>query len=415
MSSTSFWKNTQVAKKIGVTDATVAHWLRLAELGKTKLELFKTANRTYLKATEKNLHELLRLKQQGLRYRAKSTTVKVELDQKIYQIFSPDELMSLYINLTCYKTIPLKYSYYDIGAERYVASYLEAIQDNSSYAHAEKKLIDNIAPYIIAKMQKIELLNLVEIGTANATFQIKNILENLIQTGNFGKYISVSTSEDMLNLRAKNLSDWFGVDPVDINADLEEQVIQNELFKEKPNLSTVNLYLVLEAYLGNAKNTISLLSNLRETMTPNDYLLTSVNFAKDDSILNQKSNRISSAHDSRHTWLFKLLGLDKHIDISFYEYNDKTKTRVSYFTMNKNLELEIQINDELKTIFLERDSRITFFFSKKYDLHTYLDIFSKVGFHIEQMTLSEDEGEAVFLLSQKKNELTSYDLFDNLS
>jgi hypothetical protein len=406
----SILRNIQVARQYNVTPATVGNWIEQARNNKIKITLTSVNGKYYIEDSAENRLELERLKQQGVKFRSKQNdVVKVNVDPKIYDIFTEEQLVSLFVNISYYNFIPVKLSYTGEGAFHFDAGFRKSIENPISGQSLELSLIEkyfeSISKRIIIENSKdSKKINLIELGADNSTYAVIDGLHFLKDHDFLNKYISVGISEDMAKIRQDNIKNELDVETSKYIFDIEENVLRNILFKEKENNSYINLCTLLFSSLSNIRNVPALLGNLVESLSPDDYLLVST-ILGDDTGNDRVQNKNSQSVVKRHSWLLDLLGLTPYISAQFFDYEVGTRKRSGYFIMNRDVEVTFQINGKEYPILLERDKKITFFVSYRYVIGELMSFFKNAGFVIDQFNTDSEERFGLFLLRIKKRSI----------
>lgn len=390
-------RNIHVARKYNVTPATVGNWIELAKNRRINLSLTTINGRSYIEDTDLNHLELQRLKNQGVKHRAKSTSVRITPDPKIYKIFTEDQLISLFANISYYNMIPVKFSYTDVGAQYYNAFFKESLNNVKSAGYKEMSIINSNFLSIVGKFEGAASVNLVEVGTGNIGSTAKSLIEEFKKNNQLSTYISISSSDKMLEIRKKDLEPKIKNKISSYKMDIEENVIRNILFKENKDLKTRNLCLVLQGFLGNVRNTSVVLSNLAESMSNNDYICMSVALVDENSV-DKTDSKVGDNFEQKHIWLLEVLGISKYIDTKHYEYDAFKKLRSSHFTLLQNVEIVFQIDGREIVLYLERDRVITFFINYRFTLTEVIKLFDDAKLRVEQYHAYKDGGLGLFLV-----------------
>ena len=399
-------RNIQIAKQYNVTPATVGNWIDQARSNKINLELTSVNGKYYIEDVESNRLELERLKKHGVKFRSKQNgIVKIDVNPKLYEIFSEEQLVSLFVNISYYNLIPVKFSYTGQGAVHFEDGFKKSIQNPDSAQSLElgliQKYFESISERITSESHSSnKKINLIELGADDSTYALLNGLQYLKEHDTLHKYISVGISEDMAKIRANNIHNSLQVEAWKYIFDIEENVIRNLLFKEKDNNNFINFCTLLFSNLSNIRNVPALLGNLVESLSPDDYLLVST-ILGDSSGVDKIQNKSSQNIVARHSWLLELLGLSPYISTQYYSYDSTNRLRSSYFVMNRDVEVNFQINGKNYPLLLQRDRKITFFISNRYTLSELMTFFSNAGFIVDQYNCDREEKFALFLLRSK--------------
>ena len=397
-------RNINVARKYKVNPATVGNWIDQAKSGRIDLELTSVRGRTYLEDTEHNHLELQRLKEQGVKFRAKNlnTVVKITPDPKIYEVFNEKQIISLITNIQEYNTIPVKFSYNEEGAKYYYQAIQAEIKISGTNTFLEEKTLNYyVKNFIHSLMKQGKKINLVEIGPDYSAHLIKDVIDYLQENKALNKYISIGMSEEMYKIRKKNLLETHGILPIKYIRDIEEELIRDILYLEKmEDSNVVNVCLYLNSAITNVKNINHLLGNFTESMIGDDRLIINTLLAditKKDFV-SKKLN--IDVRNNRHKWLIQMLGLEKSITIEAIEVIPVLGSRRVNLILDKTVEIEFLIQNKKFTLKLEQDQKINIFFSKKLLLEDFSPMFVSSNLILEQYNLLSETNNGTFFLKK---------------
>ncbi len=395
-------RNIQVANKYNVTPATVGNWIEQAKNRRINLELSGINGKFYIEDTENNHKELARLKEQGAKFRAKSAGAPIQItpDPRLYEVFTEDQLIGLFYNISNYNTIPVKYSYSGKGADYYNTGIQELLSDKNSSEYDTVQLVNANFKQIAEKFSGKLKANLFEIGHDCATYAVKGAVDTLRQQEVLNNYFSLSISKQMNRIRQANLSKWFNLELKAFDIDLEEELARKVLFNQKIDSDVVNICLLLFSTITNVKNLPRLLSNLYDSIDSNDYVLVSTALT-DETKKDKISKYAPLSFIQRFQWLTDYLGISDYINMNNFNYDSEQRMRSRYFVVNQDLEINFNIGGEQHMLKLHRDHKITYFYSYRYTLIELIDLFRKSGFIVDQYNSSQKEDLGLFYLRKK--------------
>jgi hypothetical protein len=392
-------RNIDVSKKIGVSPATVKNWIEYSLIGKANLDLTKIGPKHYIEDSVENIDKMYKLKNQGVKYRSKTEWITVEPDEKLYDIFSEDQLVDLMNNIMFHKYIPMKYSYTKQGVEAYfnaVTEELKNIKDQSQniVATESQRLNTYLMEITDRYAKKGKKINLIEVGHDYQTYCLKETLKNLLEGDSIKSYISISTSPDMHKIREKTIKDVFKLPQINFKAytrDIEKVSIADILDEAKDGDDSVNIILLLRATISNYLNPQVILSRLYESMYFNDYVALSTTLTdetKKDRV--EREVNMSSQRAKRYDWLLKTMNLYKYVDMISYSYDLSTAERHRSCTTNSYLNFTLDIKGKKRTYEISRDFRIDYLYSKRFTLVELQELLSQY-FEIHQFNTINKE------------------------
>jgi hypothetical protein len=401
-------RNIDVSNKIGVSPATVQNWIRYSLSGKIHLDLTKIANRHYIEDTIENIDRMQKLKNQGVKYRSKTDWITVEPVEKFYEIFTETQIIDLINNIKFHHNIPIKYSYTYQGIKFYADAIEDELKENNNAISKSAEQANQYLKEIVSRFAgKNYQINLIEIGHDFQTYEVQEAVKTLIKGGNLRKYISVSISKEMHELREKTLKKNLGLRDDQFKSvykDYETESLQSLLFHEKQkdihedeDTKIINICLYLTGTLGNYLHPEVLLNRLAEGLDEEDFIVisTALTDRKGNDLIERESNN-SANRAKRHDWLLKYLNIHKYIDMSGYEYSLEHRMRIKTGILRDHIELKVKIGNNYQYIQLPRDFKLVYFMSKRFGSEEILNLIEPM-YKIQQMNTMNNE-QIVFLL-----------------
>jgi len=287
--------------------------------------------------------------------------------------------------------IPLKFEYLKDGSKKW-----DSLVKSKDYdlGFTESQLIKKYAPEVFLEIKN--KVNLLDLGCGNGDKSI--IFLNKIKYKR--KYIGLDISKSMLDLASQNISKKFPFINLETHKiDFEEGNFAHitESLREK-NYST-NFILFLGNTLGNVSDKSRVLSNIRESMTLNDYLLIGIelfDIKKTQNILNHyKGNRIWQDNIFNSLEYFGLKQSDGFFEVLFNKNKDQVEAR---FVLNKDKELKCGS----RKIKLKKKNKILLMVSYKANPTSIQILLAETGFIIKRIFFNENEDYALILCKPSK-------------
>jgi uncharacterized SAM-dependent methyltransferase len=206
------------------------------------------------------------------------------------------------------------------------------------------------------------------------------------------RYAPIDISKEMLDMAIKNVKSRFGnVDCQPSQLDFELGNFSDIIYELKKD-GWSNLLLFLGSTLGNQSDRNRVLTNFRDSMTSDDFLIVGVeltNVLKVNRLLSQYQGKIV---DDFVYFIPEKIGIkrtDTKYDVS---WNDRLN-QIEVKMILKN-DMNVKIGSE--RFKLEKDEQILLAISVKFTDGSITKLLSDVGFRTELLTTTEDRG---YLLS----------------
>ncbi len=288
--------------------------------------------------------------------------------------------------------VPLKYNYATKKGAMAWDRIAKARQDPKvrGINSIEGALLSNKADYFLAPYKNFKKINIIDIGCGNA-YPVFPLLDRLIKNKVAVRYAPVDISQEMTAIATKNVKKAFPRTEIIPNIVDFERGHFSEIVYDLRRDGYVNFLLFLGSTIGNVSNIPRVLTNFRDSMTSEDYLVVGVelvNLAKINKLLTHYTLKDVS-----------------DLVFSVLDYYGGKKTSGKYevrFNYDSNqVEMTFKFNKDVKfkidkeSIFLEKDDELLLAISVKFTDWSFTKLFSDVGFRIEIFTSSAEKGYAL--------------------
>jgi uncharacterized SAM-dependent methyltransferase len=282
--------------------------------------------------------------------------------------------------------IPLKFQYLGEGSKNWdkIAKYrlktggITAIEFNL----LRKKIKLFLDPY-----SNIKKINVIDLGCGNGIASYP-VLEELQRRKIKFKYIPIDISKELLNMAVKNVKAKFGnVECKAFQLDFESGNFSDVIYELKEG-DSVNLLLFLGSTLGNFSDRNRILTNFRDSMSSDDYLIIGVeltNLYKIHKILPYYRGKLT---EDFLYFIPEKIGIKRKDTIFDVGWNESKKQIEARMILRKDI--EVKIGSE--KFILEKGEQILLGISVKFTEETLTKLLSDVGFRTELLTTSEDRG-----------------------
>ncbi len=268
-----YYKNSQIAKKYGVSRPTVGKWLESALEGQNNLETIKVNNRFYIKNNENNRIELERLRGKGQKYRNKVVYEKIDLNPKFFESYSENQGARVLSDLENHGVIKFENSLFGGNVDKW-AKFSEGVltkrrSNIPSQTDSFKKVVSSVLP----QLEKYKKVNIFDFGL-DCGIQVKLLLKELQRLNINVEYKYVSREKDFFEISRTNLSSSSKEVKLGyLESGIEEESIKKELFFAKEDESVCNLLLFLGNTINYHEDYLDFLTKISEILTKDDFVL----------------------------------------------------------------------------------------------------------------------------------------------
>lgn len=281
--------------------------------------------------------------------------------------------------------IPLKFAYLGPGATNWdnVASHRE---EGGGINSVEGQLLQKKASILTSSFGSVKKINVIDIGCGNG-FPVFPILEQLEKDNIDFRYVPVDISPELLDLAEANVSQEFGKDVKvkKIQLDFELGNFSDITYDLKSD-GSANFLFFLGSTLGNHSDRSRVLTNFRDSMTTEDFLVIGVeatNLAKINKILTYYNDE--TAKDFVY-FIPEHIGI-KREDTQFdVRWNGGINQVESRLTIKQDV--RVKVGEE--EFVLEKDESILVARSVKFTESTVTDLLSGVNFRNELLTTNPE-------------------------
>ncbi len=239
-------------------------------------------------------------------------------------------------------------------------------------------LEEKMSAFLDALPKNLEKINLIDIGCGNG-YPVFPILRALKGRKMSFRYVPLDISGEMISRAVKNIKKEFGsLQHKDILFDVEQGNFANIAYNLKSD-GSYNLFVYLGSTLGNQPDMNRVLSNFRDSMDANDYMLIGVqlnNLAKIDGMLSHYDVKFTS--DFLY-YIPEAIGIKK-MGTEYSAIWNEQKNQVEIRIMLKNSQ-KVRIGQHSFT--LNKNERLFISRSVKFTSWTLTKLLTDVGFRTE--------------------------------
>jgi uncharacterized SAM-dependent methyltransferase len=387
--------NTEIANTFNVSKTTVSRWLEGSVEGRNNLIVEKRDKKVYVLKNEHNYAEMLKLKEEGIKYRASTSYVEVSPKQEFYEVFNESQQIEIINNLELRKEILHKYTYINGGAGMWDVFYTKSMTSGTYLTPFRvMNLLENNFDYIEYKIKRFDKVNIIEVGPGNGK-PIKDFLDRLNKANKLNSYVALDISQNMCEIVERNIKDWFPNILVKYYiCDIENYDISKVLFESKynhePDESVINIVMYLGSTIGTHRDIHTILRNFSNGMTKDDLLIVSNTL---DTTKNRSGVGFAKSEDSvlQNSWIPKWMG----INISHCEFETKYDSyqggwKTLYFKPDQDYCINFNFSDISRKVYLAKGEEIIVWRHKMSVLKSLIQDFEATELQPIQLSLEND-------------------------
>jgi uncharacterized SAM-dependent methyltransferase len=282
--------------------------------------------------------------------------------------------------------IPLKFAYLGKGAINFDKE-ARTRAKTGGINMVETELLQRRIKNFLSTFSEIKKLNIIDIGCGNG-YPVMPVIDELLKNNIDFRYVPIDISEEMLNISKKNLIKKYGkIEIKSFQLDFELGNFSDLMYELKHDGST-NLLLFLGSTLGNFSDKHRVLTNFRDSMMKDDYLIIGVeltNFSKINKILPYYQGKTSLDFIYFIPEKIGINRIDTRYEVS---WNDKLNQVEVKMILKKDILVRIG-SERFK---LEKDEQILIGRSTKFSEWSITKILSDTGYRTELLTTNKERG-----------------------
>jgi uncharacterized SAM-dependent methyltransferase len=399
----NFLKNSHIAKLYNISRPTVGKWIIAAKNNDNLLELVEIDGVEYIIDSKHNHKEIENLKYKGGKYRNKIGYELLIPDKKIYNIFNESQVIEMITSLKTNKIIPLKFTYFDIGAEMWDNYVNEDLKNKDySYNREQEILIKSTLDYLKLKIDSYSKINIIDIGTGNGYIS-RSVIDKVISLNKDIKYTGVDISSSMIEILKKNLNEWYPNLKASFEvADIDYAVLRDLLFFNKHDSeNSCNLVLFFGSTIGNVYDRKRIYKNFYDSMSNNDLLWINNGLETPNEIEFIKELVKNKSIVEKFSWIPNLFGFRKEMYTLDVKYNTSISSYTVILRLNKDLDLKFMLKGRESMIRFKQGDEIIVWNSFSYKIESFANEINSVGFTIVNQACYPDNSEALLLCEVK--------------
>lgn len=405
-----YFKNVELARKYGISEATVRNWIKMSLSKKLDLMLTGSKGRLYVANNPANIKLIEALVKENRKYRNTNTAKTIRPLEEFYKTFDQKHIYDIVRNLEIHREIPLKYSYFDGGAYKwdgYAQSLSEAKIPN--LLNSSFDLMQESQSFLDRILSDYDSVNIIDVGAGNALPSI-GLIQYLLEKGKLRRYVALDISQSMIETAQRNVADRFG-DKVkfeghilDITCERFANIIEEE-YLQSSSQKTINLVLLLGGTADNLRTPDDAFRTINESMNPHDLLLYTNKLERPEMRPqwfehSAQPGKLELA--PMHRLVFDLLNFDESLYDVEIGFDDAVQQRYTRARLRFALTIEFELKDGVRRVELEKGDAILQWRSWQMTASKVSEQFERNGFYTLYSSQSRNR-EYILTISEIKD------------
>lgn len=409
----TYFKNTELADRYKVSEATVRNWVRLTKKGRLTLDLAEVDGHTYVTKSISNLPIIEELVERNRKYRNRLASKVIEVDRGLFSTFTDTEVYELIRNIELHHEIPRQYGYFESGAKEWDAYANKQIAtDSPNMLRATVDLLEANRGYIDKRLAKLKKVNVIDIGVGNA-LPVKSLLAHLIKQHKIVRYAALDFSDDMLGIARRNIDQWFGgrIQFEGYKLDVTHERFANIVAEDylSGDQYAANLVLFLGGTPGNLRVPSDAFRTVCESMNPKDLFiytdgLTPSNVAPEWFLHSYETKPQVPEILPRHRYVLDKLSIEDSFYRAEMGFDDVRQEKYLCMRLNVALRLKFTFDDGVRAVDFEKGDTIMLWRDWYLTPQKLMDQFEGAGLYTVHSSQSEDRN-YILTIAQIKSDI----------
>jgi uncharacterized SAM-dependent methyltransferase len=407
-----YFKNTDLAKLYHVSEKSVRNWIDAAEEEKLDLQLYSSNGRNHIANTDHNTTIIAELVEKGKKYKNTRGHRIIVPKDKFYSLYNQKQILDIISNIDIHREIPLQYTYFNSGAERwdkYTQNLLQ--QKASNYLTNIIQLLRLNFDYLDELLADYDKVNVIDIGVGNA-LPIRDTLQHLLDSEKLNRYIAIDISKEMLDIAESNIERWFG-DKVkfegyirDINYDRFNDLLVADTFGDSAE-TVINLVLFLGGTISNFREPQHVFATVHESMGRRDLLLFS---KKPDTEKSRRYFEMTATGNQDLELVLRLLNLEPSMYVLEQFFDEQRMARVLQAKLTMSLSIRFNLNGQERMLHLHKGESLLLWRARHQSTVEIIQEFDQNDFDLQHVSRSKDQAHLMIVSRIKTRQ--EYDVAD---
>jgi uncharacterized SAM-dependent methyltransferase len=326
---------------------------------------------------------------------------------EFYSVFSKEEVLEIIHALETRREIPLKYSYKGRGAKIWDDFYLKyAIPKWYRTSNVEIDLLNQNFTFIIDKFKNCQKINIVDVGAGNS-YPVKRFIYRLNNIGLINKYIALDISEELLNISHANFKKWFPkLGFASALLDIENNCIPPSLLENQNQVkseSPAKIILHLGVTMGNHHNRIKVLTNFRNSMERNDFLVFTNEIGSNAQWDGRARGGCKYHAEQVYKWIKNKTGIKSEDCQLLRKYDSETDSIVANMKILSDYTINFHFGTINKDIEISAGEEITIWRHHKYEMPELMQEIAKAGLELVHYSTNKYLSHAMVICQMASN------------
>lgn len=277
--------------------------------------------------------------------------------------------------------IPLKFNYLGEGAVKWQT--IAKKRSKGGINSTETTLLDKKIKQVLESLDNTKV-NIIDIGCGDAT-PCYPILDELKKSKKEFRYVALDISPEMTKMAVKNISKKYACETKEVVLDFELGNFADITYDLKEQ-GYSNLLCFLGSTIGNFSDRNRVLTNLRDSMGSDDFLLIGVEMTNFSKIHKLIPHYLAKEAENLVYTVAKFIGINNTNSKYSVVWNEQ-KNQIEMWA-NVTKECKVKINKSKFS--LEKDEKILLARSAKFNEWIFTKALSDAGFRTEFLTTTKD-------------------------
>lgn len=388
-----YFKHTELARLVGVSEKTVRNWAQLSSQNKMIFDVVENKGKIYIANTTHNVLQARKLVESNKKFHNTRTLKTVRPTENFYKTYSPDHIIDIINSLERSGELPFHYCHIGpmsrLCADYYDRLRAEPILNPQSFS---SNYFTEHANDILTYFPKGQQVNVVELG-GRTGLTIIDFVKIVHDKDLLNTYLNIDLSKELIEINRKNVTKAIGNKVQAIQKDILQGRFTNVLSTIRGNNNVANLVCLLGGTLNAFSDRSIALQNIQKSMGTGDYFVISTKLDSEDARRYFDFNPVFTRGvlPVKEKWLIDQLGVDQSMyDVEMF-YDEKNMERKIQVRLRYDIDMLIELPDRTHILHFRKADVILLWRFAHQTLDTMMQELRDNGFKIVQAATSPDE------------------------
>jgi uncharacterized SAM-dependent methyltransferase len=345
----------EIENTYNVSRPTIGKWIEDAMNKNNDLHVGRVDTRIKVIDSPHNREILTQLATAALKYKPKSEVRRTSPKKELYELYSEEQISSIYFDLLYKREINLKNVYIGEGEKAWDQYYFS---EGNEIKDKDQELLERVLSDLEVWFADNSKINVVDLGPGNG-HPIRKVLDFFSNKKMLNKYIPIDISQQILDTTVENVKSWYPkLEVKPYVRDFELNRFSDIFLPNKDiNRQDSNVVFIMGGTFNNVDDRLPLFKNLSSSFTEEDYFV--VLYTTDAPKNRAKVSYVNEGYVLHlWKWITTLLGMEYNPKNLEGNYDSESERNEMSFVLDKDYEIEFTVGGQKLKVNLMKNEKI---------------------------------------------------------